>query len=299
LRRKVKARPLQFGSIMHSMLEANAEGKDPFSVLEKIEFKNKRLFREEREMYGEIIADARYIMQGYLTYWKKDPLIYLARKDRKSEFEFEVELTNDIVATGKIDGAVKAKKMNWLIEHKNHKSFPNADHRWRNLQTAVYIRFIEMLGWWSLEGTLWDYIRSKPPTRPQLLKSGELSSRELDSLPQVVHDTLIKHKLNPRDYAELIDSQTKRMSTWYERIYTPTKKEVVNALVKDFLITAKQLRDTDFDKPVPRTIGKHCDWCEFEPLCRAVLQGSDEDYVREHEYEAKEKTEREDEQSGE
>jgi hypothetical protein len=80
--------------------------------------------------------------------------------------------------------------MNWLLEHKNHKSFPNADHRWRNLQSSVYIRFIEMMGWWKVEGTLWDYIRSKPPTRPQILKSGGVSSRDLDSLPQVVIDTI-------------------------------------------------------------------------------------------------------------
>lgn len=289
LGRRAKARPLQFGSMMHELIEEHIEGGDPFKLLAQIAKDNKRLFIEEREAYGDIVKDAGYVMQGYLEYWKDDPIVYLARDRRKTEHEFTLELTPDILVTGKIDAVAKAKKMNWLVEHKNHKTFPNADHRWRNLQSAVYIRFIEMLGWWELEGTLWDYLRSKPPTHPQLLKSGELSSRELDSLPQVVLDTIKEHKLNPKNYKDLIDAQTARMPTWYERIFTPTKKDVVDMLVRDFTISAIQLRDTNFDKPMPRNIGKHCDWCDFEPLCRAALQGSDEEYIREREYEVKER----------
>lgn len=288
LKRRAKARPLQFGSIVHSMLEAHIDGKNPFEILDQIEQDNKRLFREEREMYGDIVNDARHIMQGYIDYWRKDPIVYLSHGKKKSEHEFEIELTNDISVKGKVDAVARAKKMNWLVEHKTHKVFPNADHRWRNLQSAVYIRFIEMLGWWSIEGTLWDYIRSKPPTRPQMLKSGELSSRELDSLPHVVIDTLKQHKLNPKNYAELIDKVERSQSNWYQRIFTPTKKAVVDSLVRDFTISARQLRDVNFDKPVPRSIGRHCDYCEFEQLCRAALQGSDEDYVREKEYVVKE-----------
>lgn len=293
LRRRAKARPLQFGSMIHEALEAHAEGQDPFKKIEEIGKTNRRLFRAEREMYGEIVADARYILEGYLAYWRHDPIVFQAREGRKTEHEFAIDLTSDITITGKVDGVAKSKNMLWLVEHKTHKVFPNADHRWRNVQSSVYIRFLEELGWWRLEGTLWDYIRSKAPTRPELLKSGKLSERELDSLPQVVLDTIAEHGLNPRHYKDLVDKQTQKMSSWYERVYTPNKKEVVDEIVKDFTLSAKTLRDTNFDKRVPRAIGKHCDWCEFEPLCRAALTGADEDYVMEQEYEVKDRTERE------
>lgn len=278
---------------MHDALEAHAEGKDPFKRLDEIGHVNRRLFRQEREMYGEIVADARYILQGYLDYWKNDPIVYQAREGKKAEHEFAIGLTNDITVTGKVDGVGKAKKMLWLVEHKNHAKFPNSDHRWRNVQSSVYIRFIEELGWWSLEGTLWNYIRSKAPTRPQLLKSGQLSTRELDSLPQVVIDTIQEYRLDLAQYKDLVDTQRQKMSSWYERVYTPNKKEVVDSIVRDFTLSAKMLRDTNFEKRVPRSIGKHCDWCEFEPLCRAHLTGADEEYVMEKEYEVKERTERE------
>jgi hypothetical protein len=117
-----------------------------------------------------------------------------------------------------------------------------------------------------------------------LLKNGTLSTRELDSLPQVVEDTLKQYKLNPKKYGELIDAQRRNMSSYFQRIFTPIKKAVVDNLYQDFISSARQLMDINFKKGVPRSIGKHCDWCEFEPLCRAALQGSDEDFVKEREY---------------
>ena len=284
LKKRVKARPLQFGSIVHDMMEAQAGGHDPLKLLDKIAQDNKKLFREEREVYGEIIDDIRYIWQAYNEYYAKEPLQYLKHGKQRAEHQFAIEIDRDIIATGKIDAAIEAKRMEWLLEHKTHKQFPNQDHRWRNLQSSVYIRFVDMLGWWDLEGTMWNYIRSKAPTRPQLLKSGEMSTRELDSLPQVVIDTLKQHKKNPKKYADLIDAQRRNMSTYFQRIFTPVKKAVVDNLYKDFVSSARQLMDINFRKGVPRSIGRHCDWCEFELLCRAALQGSDEAFVKEREY---------------
>lgn len=287
LKKKAKARPLQFGTLVHEMVEAHAEGKDPFKKLAEISKINQKLFREEVEMYGEIVQDVTYIMTAYFDYWEGQPkstLVYLPHNKKKAEHSFEVMIDKDILATGKIDAVAKSRKMNWLVEHKSHKTFPGLDERWRNMQSAVYVRFIEMLGWWDVEGTVWDYIRSKPPTRPQLLKAGTLSTKALDSLPQVVRDVLKANKLKEKDYAELIDSQEANVSTWFQRVYTPTKKPVVDSLFQDFVVSAKQLRDTNFDKPVPRSIGKHCGWCDFEAVCRAELQGSDSEYVKEREY---------------
>lgn len=296
IERKSKPRPLKFGTIIHKMTEEDAAGRDPFAKLEEIAKTEEKLFREEREAYGEIVKDIEFIMTSYFEYWKSRPSIeqmeYIKIDGRSAEHPFEIELGEDIGCRGTIDAVVKYKKMRWLGEHKSHKTFPNTDHRWRNVQSAVYQKVMSILGWPSVEGILWDYIRSKAPTRPQILKSGEVSSRDLDSLPIVVEDTLRRHaKLNKlpaewvkRNAAKLVDEQRKRMSTWFQRIATPVKKPVVELIWRDFMATAREMRDTDFTKPVTRNIAKHCDWCQFEPLCRAVMQGSDEDFIKEREY---------------
>src|SRR4051812_41513611 len=61
VRKKIK-RPFLFGNIVHSMLEAHANSRDPFRVLTKIERENRKLFAAEKELYGDIVQDVEYIM---------------------------------------------------------------------------------------------------------------------------------------------------------------------------------------------------------------------------------------------
>lgn len=287
LKPKVKARPLQFGSIIHTMMEASAEGKDEFVVLKEIAVANRKLFEREREQYGRIVEDITYIMRAYKTYWKNKPLTLIPFKDKKAEHSFEVEVTRNITMKGKIDGLVKAQGFRWLLEHKSHKNFPNDNHRWRNIQSAVYLRIIDMLGLSNFQGTLWNYVRSKEPTRPQLLQSGKLSERSLDSLPETVIDTIKSRGLEPAHYRDLIKNQEDNLHTWFQRVYTPVKPAVVKTVFAEFIETSREMSDY-YDKhphtAPPRTIARHCDWCAFEPLCRAELQGNDVDFLLSHEY---------------
>jgi hypothetical protein len=41
-------------------------------------------------------------------------------------------------------------------------------------------------------------------------------------------------------------------------------------------------------------IGRHCSFCDFEMLCRAEIQGSDVDYLKEREYVARKEKPEED-----
>lgn len=300
LQKKIKSRPLKFGGIIHKLIESEVKGEDFKDELKKIDKQNQRLFREEREYYGNIVSDIDYIMSAYKKFWAKEPLIYLPKDGKPCELPFEIEIAKGIIFKGTLDGVVRSKKMRWLLEHKTHKFFPSVDHRWRNLQSCAYIRVIEMLGWWSgkVEGVCWDYIRSKPPTRPQLTKTGKLSEREIDSLPEVVKDAIKGYGLDPSQFKALIQDQENRLPNWFQRVYTPTKPKVIDQVFNDLVITAKEIeRSQDNKKERPREINQHCEWCEFEALCRASLQGLDESFIREHDYEASDYFKEEDEES--
>jgi hypothetical protein len=73
------------------------------------------------------------------------------------------------------------------------------------------------------------------------------------------------------------------METYFDRVYTPTKKKVVDFLFGEFIETAHEIEELH-GKSKRMTIGRHCDWCDYEAICRARLQGSDVDYVIEHDY---------------
>lgn len=289
LQRRKNPRPLAFGSIVHKMKETEAAGKDPLKVLDELPRQDVEAYKDDPETYGDILTDIKLIYEAYEIFYAKERLKFLKRHGRTAEFPFEVEIKGkDIVVKGTIDAMTEHRKFNWLTEHKNHKHIPNDDERWRSVQSVVYIRINDILGWWkNVEGTCWDYIRTKPPTRPELTQKGVWSLRKIDTLPNVVRETVLALK-GPRGLSDpavktMLDAATLNMQTYFQRIYTPVKKQLITQVWADFISTAEEMRDAPLTPPV-RTIGQHCSWCQFEPICRASLSGGDEDFVIEHDY---------------
>lgn len=280
-------RPFAFGRIIHEMKELKAQGDDPFLILSDLQKKHGRMFKEEIEEYGDILGDTRLIMVDYYDYDKERGSIeVIPRRKQHAEHPFEIEIDKGILFKGKIDQFARSKnKLNWIVEHKNHKDIPDEDRRWRNLQSAVYTRAVDMLGWLPVEGLLWDYIRSKSPSRPSILKNGQFSKRAMDTLPSVVVDQIVNVMgRKPSDIPKfMIDAAKRNRPNYFQRIYTPTKKALIDKVFADFLETSREMADLH-GKSKTKTIGQHCAWCQFEPLCRAELRGLDVDYIKEHDY---------------
>lgn len=294
LRKKLIARPLRFGRMVHEMIEAYANKQDPMAHLKAIAKRDDKMFRAQREEYGNLVDDVRVIMSEYFDYWEDPPnpnhkLKYIELQGKSSEHTFEIEIAPKIIAVAKIDNfAHTPNKLRWLVEHKSGKAPLSEDHRWRNLQPAIYIRFNEIVGLPALDGTAWDFIRSKPPSAPQVLKNGELSARGLDTLPTKVIETMKAEGFKPSDkkYAPLIKLAEKNRGTYFTRVFNPAKKAMIDFLYEGFVNTSKEMADLHGSKRTQEmNIDRHCDWCEFESLCRAKLQGLDYDFVRAKEFE--------------
>src|SRR5690606_17851222 len=130
---------------------------------------------------------------------------FLRRAKKSAEHEFEFEIIPGIKFKGKADAVVKSQGMKWLMEDKTFKRMPDEETRWKSVQSAVYIRAIDVLGWWSgLEGTLWNYIGNKEPAVPAILASGKISEAKLNSLPTRVRAFLTAQGAKPKDYPKLM-----------------------------------------------------------------------------------------------
>jgi len=305
LQRKRTKRPFVFGRIVHRMIEAGAQEEDPMKILKDIEIDNLPIFTAEKEMYGEIITDIAVIMTDYFDYWRNvrpDGLRYVPVRDETGEYrfaehEFDVPLdalvrkkdrkaVQGIVFKGQVDGLGKTpNKLRWLIEHKSFDKMPGDDERWRNLQSVVYIRAVLYLGWMKqIDGVAWNYIMSKAPTIPQLLKSGErLSIREITTLPSVVRSVLKIHGLKEKDHAKLLERAEQSRREYFQRIYSPVNQTTADNIFDGFVETAIEMRDNAGRKK-DMNIGRHCGWCDYEPLCRAHITGGDVEFVREGEF---------------
>ena len=288
LERVVKSRPLRFGSIMHELLEAHANKKDPFTTLAEIEKDQGNMFRSQREELGEILWAARIIMEAYLEYYSDHPIRYLKLNGQRSEHELEVEISDGIILVMKLDAIVKTpNKLRWLLENKTGKILPDEDDRWRNLQTSVYFKGCELLDMKPFDGVCWNYIRSKEPSRPGINQNGKMARRtNCDTLPDVVRAVAEENDID--DYLEQLEWAEERVDTWFKRIFTPVSPRVVDSIFGDFVTTSREIADFGKVKH-QRTIDRHCAWCDYEAICRAELTGGDSDFVKEREYEKRKK----------
>lgn len=286
LRPKVKKRPLKFGEIVHLLQEARINGGDPFAVLKKLAKEQGKTFKALQEEYGDLLEDIRVIYTDYLDYYKdrkKDEIKPFLINGKASEITFEVEVAKGIVATGKIDQIAQARGGLWVNESKTGGSIPK--DRWKQMQSAIYIRVIEIAKVCKkpVDGTLWDFIRSKPPSAPQILKNGEPTRRQLDTIPTKVAEWLKEHNQPTKKFSSLIKGAYENRSRYFERIFMPANKDVIDELWADFIDTSEQIKNNPDVRD--RHIGRHCDWCEFKDICEAELQGLDVAFVRKTQYE--------------
>jgi hypothetical protein len=298
LRRRVKARPLQFGSLVHTMLEADAEAKNPYKALTTA-ITEQKLFASEREELMEIATDARLIMRDYFDFWEdakeRDQLVPTSRKGKKAEHQIFVEIAPGIELEVKLDMlAETGDGRQVLVEHKTFKQMPSDDHRWRDLQSNIYKRVVDELKI-KVDGMCWDYIRSKPPTLPQLLKNGELSQKRLDTLPAALVAFGKERKIEIPD--RMLKAAQDNRKKWFLRQFTTFRKPTVAMVTDDFLESARDMAQ-NLGTRKAKTIDRHCDWCEFESICRAELTGADASFIRKKEFTNREQREREIEEAG-
>jgi len=288
LKKKVKSRSLQVGTIIHKMLDADAEGNDPMLLLKQIGKDNAKLFSSQREEYGEIIDDIRQIMTEYFNYWSPKDFTNRRINKRSGEYKFEIDMFGgDVCWTGTVDKiGYTQDKLNWIGETKSFKRRPDDGARWRSIQSATYIRAVRELGWcnYEIEGMMWDYIHNKPPTKPALLKAGGISEKNINTLPITIRETFKELGLEPKLFKSYIKRHEDRLDEWFFRIYTPVDNSVVDHLFEDFTMTIQEMM-AGHGKVKDKNVEVHCNWCDYNSICQAELEGNDVDYVIEKEFE--------------
>lgn len=172
-----------------------------------------------------------------------------------------------------------------LWEHKSTQNVPSDSVRLRDLQTMLYsvkLRWQEGL---TIDSVIWNYIRTKEPSVPEVLKSGQLTKRNnLDSTWETYLATAEENGLYlGEDYSEVRDRLLDRELT----VFFPRYEQVIvvseNVLMDDYIIEARRMKRAreawaNGSTPV-RSISRSCDYCEYNKVCMAVLTGGDEEDV--------------------
>jgi hypothetical protein len=284
--------PLIRGSMIGQCLDASASKKSIKPILAGYQEEYGKLFKAEQEEYGDIIGEVERIVTNYKKLYKGDGLTYLKGKDGNPyEIQVETEFTIDGVKvhfTGHIDKLVRDPEERTLVlDHKSHKAIPDVNARYNDLQLLTYVWLLPLSGLPKADGVLWDYLRTKPPTVPEVLKNGSLTKRaNLDSDLQTYLQAIQDNKLDPADYQEVLDRfKAEGGNRYFERVIVPAPpKALIDNMVSDFKTTIVQIHDVTKSGNFVRNMSRDCNRCEFYNLCQTELRGIDSSFIRKQDY---------------
>lgn len=282
LRPKKKGIALRRGSIIHECIEAYDSGRSwrkPYRSFAKQFYKE--TFKEEIAEFGDIPRMVEELMENYQALYEDDGLLYLG-----SEVHFELPLMPGVIIEGYLDALVEDEKGNvWPKETKTYKKNPDYDFLLMNTQSALYTWATAEMGY-KPKGTLWDIIRAKEPSRPQLLKSGKISKKGIDSTPYTVRKALMEMGEDPEDHKDLLAKVS--YEDYFRRYPVRVNPTVVKGIMGDFKSTAKEILNQG-TKLCDRNLGKGCAWCDYKSLCQAELMGLDTEFIRKKQFEVSDK----------
>lgn len=282
LRPKKKGMALSRGSIIHECIEAYDSGRSwrkPFNRFSKEFYKN--TMKDEIVEFGDIPRMVEELMENYQVFYEEDGLHYLG-----NEVHFELPLMKGVVVEGYLDALVEDEKGDiWPKETKTYKKDPDYDFLLLNTQSALYTWAVMEMGY-NPKGTLWDIIKAKEPSVPQILASGKISQKAVDSTPYTVAKFLRSQGLNPDDYPDLMGKVS--FKNYFQRHKVRVSIPVVKGIMEDFKSTAQEILDRG---PLlcDRNLSKGCAWCDYKPLCQAELMGLDTEFIRKKQFEVVEK----------
>jgi len=264
---------------MHELLEAHYTNYGWEARLGELTKDFDKLFDEEKELYGDLPNICRAIMQSYLYHYREEDRTF---EVVAAEEVVRVPLPHGHTLEFKFDAIVEDEFGRWLMEHKTHRTIPHADYRFLDMQTGKYVWGLNKAGkYGEITGVIWNYIRTKEPTKPQLTKLGRLSRRRIDTDVLTFYNALKEYGLDPRDFRDVL-SRLKQHQTFFRRERVPKPTKVIETLVKETVVIADEI-ERGF-QPV-RAIDRSCEFsCSFKDLCIVELYGGDEKDVLKRQY---------------
>lgn len=239
---------------------------------------------ETAEILSELPNVANRIAQRYyLNLGKFDAERYDVLYVEES---LSMDLTPRIRSNGKVDLVTQDRETGLVVlwEHKSTTSVPDMSYRMRDLQTILYAEKLAHLYDIRVDQINWNYMRTKEPTIPKLLKSGQLSqAADIDSTWEAYAAEVANQKLDLTDYDKMRELlEGRELSVFFPR-FTQALVGDPNVLLRDYIVTAKDIRRhkrawAEGTLEPTRNLQRDCSWfCEFKSLCNAVVMGGDDD----------------------
>lgn len=278
------ALPLKLGTWVHSLLEAKYRDGTWKTAFKRLEREYAKLFQQEREFYGDLPTQTREIMRGYDYHWRGDDEEW---KVIETERKLEIPLSSTWLYVAKLDVIAENDEGVWIWDHKTFKAKkPSDDYRTSDPQSALYDWAWEQVSGQKAVGFIFNYLRTKAPSVPPLLKNGSISkARNIDTNWVTLARTIKQYGLNPADYREQLSAARARDRLFFDRVYIPKPVNVIRELLKDIQTLVPRIRSLHEGRRPTRTLTYDCErFCPYHLLCLTELVGGDGSYIKKHDF---------------
>lgn len=286
LKPKHISRPLEMGKWMHSLLEAFYKGEDWELVNKKLSVQFNKLFDEEKDALGDLPRACPNLMRSYIWHYKHHEWKVLG-----VEQMLETEFPDGSIFRGKYDMLVEDEYGLWLVDHKNHKRFPQFGDRMLDTQAPRYIWAARREGI-PVQGFIWNYLKTKPMTKPELIQSGKrLSKTTMKNcdFPMAAR-ALKEYGLDITEYKpwlRQLKSQryahgAPQTSEFFHRVVFEFPQEQLDRIAVSAFHTSMRMHDYNFGvaDAVERVPDRSCAFmCSYTAICQQELYGGNTDLI--------------------
>ncbi len=285
LKPRVLSKPLKRGTWMHSLLEEHHAGRDWMKMHLALSSKYNEMFDEEKDAYGDLPTECRLLMESYIWHYKADPWTVL-----ETEFTVEAEFPDGTLYRGKVDALIENQFGLWIVDHKTHKILPGHTFRVLDAQSALYIWAAKKMGL-QIEGFQWNYLKTKAPSIPKLIKSGTRLSKTMGDTDWLTYTREIQRLKREEGYkitradVELANRLKghryvpgePQLSEFFRRDILEKDDAMLKRVASEAYHTAKRMAKYNFDQrdAVERNSSRsNCEWmCGYTDLCTTELMG--------------------------
>lgn len=272
LKPKQLSKPLKRGTWIHSCLETHYKGGDWRETHDRLTREFNKLFDEEKADLGNLPREIEKLLVSYFWHYGKADW-----KVHEVEFTLEAAFPDGGIYRGKIDMLVEDQFGLWIVDHKSHARLPDVGYQILDAQSALYV----WAAWKNkipVQGHIWNYVRTKAPTTPQILKKGGISIRQIETDYPTYYRFLKKHGFELADYQDKLNylkSQryqhgAMQTSPFFRRDVLEKDRRVLTQVAQEAYATHQAMHGFDFsdDRRVPRSPDRSCTFsCSYTDLC--------------------------------
>ena len=283
------AKPLQFGSDFHKLLENRIHPEKLPEIKQEIGETYYAMPSSWQEELGEnYIRDLSMIFEDYEELYKDTPL------PQKTEEEFNILMGKahgeDVIFKGIMDEVYKYKSRSTgkkIIKVGDHKTFtrrPDSMFLVMNTQMSLYCKACEELYGQLPERVIWDYISSTPAEEPVWLAQKQRFSTQKSQKITSFSYMRACQRLGIEPDTDLIDQYKGNIPNFFFRVELDVIPKMVDSIWKGFSYTAKEIALKGHKNKTKNISSMNCNFCAYKDLCYTELTGGDVSYILEKEF---------------